>query len=109
MFEFCGDALGRFRNRHGVRLPLMPQSITLSAEQQEFRAAVRQFAEDKIGPRAAELDRTATYSWENFADCRAMQLPALGIPVEDGGCGRGRSRRPSKVQGLAHRGGVATL
>jgi len=63
----------------------MQQPLTLRAEQHEFRAAVRQFAEDKIAPRASEIDRTATYSWENFADCRAMELPALGIPVEYGG------------------------
>src|SRR5437763_10608739 len=65
----------------------MQQTLTPLAEQQEFRAAVRQFAEGKIAPRAAEIDRTATYSWENFADCRAMELPALGIPVEYGGSG----------------------
>src|SRR5439155_9410262 len=66
---------------------LMVQPISLSAEQHAFRASVRQFCEDKIAPRAAEIDRTATYSWENFNDCRAMELPALGIPVEYGGAG----------------------
>jgi alkylation response protein AidB-like acyl-CoA dehydrogenase len=79
----------------------MSQPITLSAEQHEFRAAVRQFAEDKIAPRAAEIDRTATYSWENFADCRAMELPALGIPVEYGGSGADSTTQAIMVEELA--------
>jgi alkylation response protein AidB-like acyl-CoA dehydrogenase len=79
----------------------MSQPITLSAEQHEFRAAVRQFAEDKIAPRAADIDRTATYSWENFADCRAMELPALGIPVEYGGSGADHVTQAIMVEELA--------
>jgi alkylation response protein AidB-like acyl-CoA dehydrogenase len=79
----------------------MSQSITLSTEQHEFRAAVRQFAEDKIAPRAAEIDRTATYSWENFADCRAMELPALGIPLQYGGSGADSTTQAIMVEELA--------
>jgi alkylation response protein AidB-like acyl-CoA dehydrogenase len=79
----------------------MAQPITLSATQHEFRAAVRQFAEDKIAPRAAEIDRTASYSWENFADCRAMELPALGIPVEYGGSGADSTTQAIMVEELA--------
>jgi alkylation response protein AidB-like acyl-CoA dehydrogenase len=79
----------------------MSQPITLSAEQREFRAVVRQFAEDKIAPRAAEVDRTATYSWENFADCRAMELPALGIPVGYGGSGADHVTQGIMVEELA--------
>ena len=82
-------------------LGVEPQPMTLSAEQQEFRAAVRQFAEDKIAPRAADIDRTATYSWENFADCRAMELPALGIPVDYGGSGADHVTQAIMVEELA--------
>src|SRR5205814_4778442 len=73
----------------------------LTATQHEFRAAVRQFAEDKIAPRAGEIDRTASYSWENFADCRAMELPALGIPVEYGGSGADHVTQAIMVEELA--------
>src|SRR5205807_3350205 len=72
-----------------------------TATQHEFRAAVRQFAEDKIAPRAAEIDRTATYSWENFADCRAMELPALGIPADYGGAGADHVMQAIMVEELA--------
>jgi alkylation response protein AidB-like acyl-CoA dehydrogenase len=79
----------------------MPQPITLTPEQQDFRAAVRQFAENKIAPRAADIDRTSTYSWENFADCRAMELPALGIPTEYGGSGADHVTQAIMVEELA--------
>ena len=63
------------------------QSITLTEEQREFRAVLRRFCEERIGPRAAEVDRTAQFSWENFADLRAMELTSLSFPVEYGGAG----------------------
>jgi len=37
----------------------MPQPMTLTDEQHEFRAVVRQFRDDKIAPLAGEIDRTA--------------------------------------------------
>ena len=62
-------------------------AFTLSDEQRQFRAALRQFCEDKIGPRAAEVDRRGEFPWDNFTDCVAMELPALGIPADYGGSG----------------------
>src|SRR5258708_10276232 len=61
--------------------------MNLSDEQRAFRHAMRQFAEAKIAPNAAEVDRTASYSWDNFRACVSMELPALGIPAEHGGSG----------------------
>ncbi|MEY2754787.1 MAG: hypothetical protein RJB65_1145 [Actinomycetota bacterium] len=63
------------------------QSITLTDEQREFRAVLRRFCEDRIAPRAAEVDRTAQYSWENWADLRSMELTSLSFPTEYGGAG----------------------
>ena len=79
----------------------MSQPMTLTPEQHEFRAAMRQFAENKIAPRAAEIDRTARYSWKNFADCRAMELPALGIPVAYGGSGADHVTQAIMVEEMA--------
>ena len=64
-----------------------PQSLTPTDEQVEFRRVLRQFAEEQISPRAAEVDRTATYSWENFDAMKAMELTSLSYPVEFGGAG----------------------
>ena len=43
---------------HGTDQTGGMQPMTLTPEQQEFRAVVRQFAEDKLAPLAAETDRT---------------------------------------------------
>ena len=77
------------------------QSITLTDEQRQFRAVMRSFAEDKIAPRAAEVDERAEYSWENFEDCRAMELPALGLPVEFGGAGADTVTQALMIEELA--------
>ena len=61
--------------------------MTLTPEQQEFRAVVRQFAEDKLAPLAAETDRTAEYSWPAFEALRSMELTGLAYPEEYGGAG----------------------
>jgi alkylation response protein AidB-like acyl-CoA dehydrogenase len=65
----------------------MTQSMNLTEEQREFRAVVRQFAEAKIAPRAAELDRTAEYSWENWEALKSMELTGLSYPEQYGGAG----------------------
>jgi alkylation response protein AidB-like acyl-CoA dehydrogenase len=77
------------------------QSITLSDEQRQFRAALRQFCDDKIAPRAAEVDRTASFPWDNFDAIKAMELPALGIPVEYGGAGADHVTQAIMVEELA--------
>ena len=77
------------------------QSITLTDEQRQFRETVRAFAEDKIAPRAAAVDESAEYSWENFEDCRAMELPALGLPVELGGAGADTVTQALMIEELA--------
>jgi alkylation response protein AidB-like acyl-CoA dehydrogenase len=63
------------------------QTMTLTEEQREFRAVLRRFCEERIAPRAAEVDRTAQFSWENFADLRSMELTSLSFPAEYGGTG----------------------
>jgi alkylation response protein AidB-like acyl-CoA dehydrogenase len=77
------------------------QPITLTDEQREFRAALRQFAEDKIAPRAAEVDELAEYPWDNFKACVSMELPALGIPAEYGGSGADHVTQAIMVEELS--------
>jgi alkylation response protein AidB-like acyl-CoA dehydrogenase len=61
------------------------QPMTLTDEQHEFRQALRALAEDRIAPRAAEVDARGAFPWDNFKDCLSMDLPGLGIPAEYGG------------------------
>jgi len=63
------------------------QPLLLSDEQREFRRVLRQFADEKIAPRAAEVDRDGAFPWASFEACREMDLPALGVPAEHGGAG----------------------
>src|SRR5579864_1460166 len=77
------------------------QPINLTEEQRAFRAAMRQFAEAKIAPNAAEIDRTASYSWDNFKACVGMELPALGIPVDFGGSGADHVTQAIMVEELS--------
>jgi alkylation response protein AidB-like acyl-CoA dehydrogenase len=63
------------------------QPITLTDEQKAFRTAVRQLADERIAPRAAEVDIRAEFPWDNFKECVAMDLPGMGIPTEYGGSG----------------------
>ncbi len=77
------------------------QPITPSATQQEFRAALRRFCEDKIAKRATDVDRHGVFSWENFEDCVGMGLPALGLPVEHGGSGADHVTQAIMIEELA--------
>ncbi len=77
------------------------QSMTLSDEQREFREAVRAFAEERIAPRAAEVDARGEFPWDNFKDCVAMELPGLGIPTAYGGAGADHVTQAIVVEELA--------
>ena len=65
----------------------MTQPITLTLEQREFRAVLRQFAEDKLAPLAAESDRAAEYSWPAFEALKSLELTGLSYPEQYGGAG----------------------
>src|SRR5579884_583488 len=75
--------------------------MNLTDEQREFRAAIRQLAEDRFAPRAAEVDATGEYSWENFKDLVAMELPGLNIPEEYGGSGADHVTQAIMIEELA--------
>jgi alkylation response protein AidB-like acyl-CoA dehydrogenase len=62
-------------------------SFALTDVHRQFRDTMRTFAEERIAPQAAEIDRTAEFPWKSFEACREMELPALGIPEAYGGAG----------------------
>jgi alkylation response protein AidB-like acyl-CoA dehydrogenase len=59
----------------------------LPEEHLMLRATVRQLAEDKIAPRAAEIDATAEFPWDVYDALRKADLHAVHIPEEYGGAG----------------------
>ena len=77
------------------------QPILLTEEQREFRVVLRRFCDDKIAPRAADVDDRAEFPWDNFRDCVAMELPALGVPEQYGGAGADHVTQAIMVEELA--------
>jgi len=61
----------------------------LPEELEEFRALVRQIAEDKIAPRAAEIDRTDEWPEDLYEVLVQNELTGVGYPEELGGSGGG--------------------
>ena len=59
----------------------------LSPEQEQFRKAVRQFAEDVIAPRAEEMDRAGELPMDIVRQMAEMGLFGLPFPEEYGGQG----------------------
>jgi alkylation response protein AidB-like acyl-CoA dehydrogenase len=60
-------------------------SYRLSEEQEMFRQTVRRFAEEKVAPRVAEMDREDIFPRDLFDEIGKMGLPALFYPEEYGG------------------------
>ncbi|MDJ0610178.1 MAG: acyl-CoA dehydrogenase family protein [Kiloniellales bacterium] len=61
----------------------------LTAEQLALRDRARQLAEDVIAPRAAEIDRSEEYPWNNVADLKKAGFFGMTIPEAYGGQGLG--------------------
>jgi alkylation response protein AidB-like acyl-CoA dehydrogenase len=75
--------------------------MNLTEEQKAFRSAVRHLAESRFAPRAAEVDLTGEFPWDNFKECVAMELPGMGIPTEYGGSAADHVTRAIMVEEIA--------
>jgi alkylation response protein AidB-like acyl-CoA dehydrogenase len=53
----------------------------------ELQSAARSVAETAIAPRAADIDRTEAYPWDNVAALRDAGLLGYTIPRQYGGAG----------------------
>jgi alkylation response protein AidB-like acyl-CoA dehydrogenase len=62
-------------------------SYRLSDEHRMLRESVRQLADDKIAPRAAEIDATAEFPWDVYDALRKADLHAVHLPEQYGGAG----------------------
>ncbi len=63
--------------------------FTLSDAQLALRDRARALARDRIAPRAAEVDRTEEYPWDNVAALKEAGFFGMTIPPEYGGQGLG--------------------
>jgi alkylation response protein AidB-like acyl-CoA dehydrogenase len=62
-------------------------AFALSEEHEALRESVRALADDKIAPRAAEIDRTSEFPWDVYEALVKADLQAVHIPEAYGGAG----------------------
>jgi alkylation response protein AidB-like acyl-CoA dehydrogenase len=74
---------------------------SLSEEHQLLRKAVRELAEDKIAPRAAEIDESAEYPWDVHEELKRADLLAIHVPEQYGGAGADRIAHSIVVEEIA--------
>ena len=68
-------------------------NFALTTEQRRLRGEARRLAETVIAPRAAEVDRSEAYPWDNVAALRDAGLMGYTIPQAYGGSRRQLPRR----------------
>ena len=62
--------------------------LELTADQEAFRDAVRQFANHDVRPRAAQIDADDAFPHDLMREAGARGLMGITIPVDAGGAGR---------------------
>src|SRR5712691_3670834 len=62
-------------------------AFALSEEHEALREAVRALADDKIAPRAADIDRTSEFPWDVYEALVKADFHAVHIPEAYGGAG----------------------
>lgn len=63
-------------------------TFSFTPEQQAFLDTIRQFAVDRVAPRAAELDQTGAYPRDLVREAAALGLAGVTIPAAFGGAAR---------------------
>ena len=75
--------------------------FSFNAEQESFAARVRQFARERVGPRAAEIDATGVFPRELVHEAAALGLAGVTIPEAHGGGGRDYVSYALAIEALA--------
>jgi len=81
----------------------------LTDEQQFIRSTVRDFADNEIAPRAAEIDRTGEFPHDIFGKMAQLGLLGLPIPEEYGGAGADAVSVALAVEEIARADGSTAL
>lgn len=58
------------------------RSYGLNEEEQEMLDLVREFAEQKVAPRAAEIDQTGQFPWDLKEEMASLDILAMPFPAE---------------------------
>src|ERR671934_2903938 len=73
----------------------------LPDEHKEFRSTIRQIVDEKVRPRAAEIDATAEYPWDVRKLFAEQDILALPFAAEHGGTGTGTLMLQIAVEEIA--------
>src|SRR4051812_48346874 len=73
----------------------------LPQEHKDLRETIRQIAEERIRPRAADIDRSGEYPWDVRKLLGEQDILALALPAEYGGTGTGALMLQVAVEEIA--------
>ncbi len=79
----------------------MTATYAIPQEHLDFRDTIRQIAQERIAPRAGEIDRTAEYPWDVRELLAANDVLALPFAEELGGTGTGTLMLQMAVEEIA--------
>jgi acyl-CoA dehydrogenase len=79
----------------------MTTAYAIPQEHLDFRDTIRQIARERIAPRAAEIDATASYPWDVRELLAANDVLALPFAEEHGGTGTGTLMLQMAVEEIA--------
>jgi alkylation response protein AidB-like acyl-CoA dehydrogenase len=82
---------------------------TLPEEHQLLRKTVRELADDKIAPRAAEIDEKAEFPWDVHDALVAAELHAVHVPEEYDGVGADAIASAIVIEEVARACGASSL
>ena len=83
--------------------------MALPDELDTFRKVVRQLCEDRLAPRAAEIDRDDEFPWDVHRLFVESELMAVGYPEKHGGSGGGSLTMAVMVEEIARVSASASL
>ena len=81
----------------------------LNEEERMLQSLARDFAERELMPRAAELDESARFSWENWQGMARIGLPGIGIDPAYGGSGGGFRQSSIAIEEVARADAAASV
>lgn len=85
------------------------ERFSLPEELELFRKAVRGICEEKIAPRATEIDESDEFPWDVHETLVANELMAVGYPEEHGGAGGGSITTAVMVEEISRVSASASL
>ncbi|HEV2261777.1 MAG TPA: acyl-CoA dehydrogenase family protein [Candidatus Rubrimentiphilum sp.] len=77
-------------------------NLDLTAEQKAIRHTVREFAQERVAPRAEEMDREEAFPYDLVREMAELGLLGLPFPAEYGGAGADTVSYALAVMELAH-------